>query len=281
MSIRRLPKTAGHNREVDPRNPSQNAGASGGNDHWSVLKVHWCLGMYSSGSTWVYNVTRQIAASVDPTKPVQGHFVSRVADVVALGQPGRSHIVKSHEVADEDAVAEIAGRADAIIISIRDPRDAVTSMMSYQAKDFDGSLSFVEKSAHLCARFAGDQRSLLLRYEAGFIDDMTTLDRIAESFHRPLAATDRAQIFASTRRAAIEALIAELPRLPNRLINVARPGHLADPVTHWHTHHAGRTGEIGRWQHMLTEAQVSEVDRLLGDWMDQFSYQRHKAQPRA
>jgi hypothetical protein len=243
--------------------------------------VHWCLGMYSSGSTWVYNVTRQIAASVDPTKPVQGHFVSVAVDVVALDQLGRTHIVKSHEVDNEDAVVEIAGRADAIIISIRDPRDAVTSMMLYQDKDFDQALSLVEKSARLCARFAGDRRSLLLRYEAGFIDDMTTLDRIAESFQRPLAATHRVQIFASTRRAAIEALIAELPRQPIRLFNVARPSHLADPVTHWHTHHAGRTGEIGRWQHMLTEAQVSEVERLLGEWMDRFSYQRHKALLRA
>jgi len=238
-----------------------------------VVKVHWCLGMYSSGSTWVYNVTRQIAASVDPTKPVQGHFVSVVADVMAMDQPGRSHIVKSHEVDDEVSILEISKRADAIIITIRDPRDAVTSLMFYQARDFDQSLSLVEKSARLCARFAGDQRSLLLRYETGFIDDMATLDRIAESFHQPLPATERTQIFASTRRAAIEALIAELPRQPVKLINASRPDHLADPVTHWHTHHAGRTGEIGRWRRMLTKVQASEVGRLLGDWMDRFSYQ--------
>jgi len=241
--------------------------------------VHWCLGMYSSGSTWAYNVTRQIAASMDPSKPVQEHFVSGVVDVAALGRPGRTHIVKSHDIDNENTVAEISRRANAIIVTIRDPRDAVTSVMLYQDRDFDRSLRQVEKSAHLCARFAGDQRSLLLRYEAGFIDDITTLDRIAESFHHPLPATERARIFASTRRAAIEAFIAELPQLPVVRINLRRPGHFADPVTQWHTHHAGRTGEIGRWQHMLTEAQVSEVERRLGDWMDRFSYQRHKAQP--
>jgi hypothetical protein len=251
------------------------------NDYWSVLKVHWCLGMYSSGSTWAYNVTWQIAAAVDRSKPVRVHFVSRVEDLVGLGQSGRRHIVKSHEVDDEDAVVEISRRADAIIISIRDPRDAVTSLMLYQDRDFDVALSLVEKSARLCARFAGDQRALLLRYEAGFIDDVATLDRIAESFHQPLTATDRMQIFASTRRTAIEALIAKLPRQRIKLINRSRPGHLADPVTHWHTHHAGRTGEIGRWPRMLSEAQVSEVERLLADWMDRFSYQRHEVQPRA
>jgi hypothetical protein len=50
-------------------------------------------------------------------------------------------------------------------------------------------------------------------------------------------------------------------------------------VTHWHTHHAGRTGEIGRWRQMLTEEQVLEVERLLGDWMDRFCYSRYAARP--
>jgi len=234
--------------------------------------VHWCLGMYSSGSTWAYNVTRQIAASVHPSKPVQGYFVSDVVNVVALGRGGRTHIIKSHDIDTEDAVAEIARCADAIIVTIRDPRDAVTSLMLYQGLAFDQSVLLVEKSARLCARFCSDQRSLLLRYEAGFIDDIRTLDRIAETFREQLTPTDRVRIFGSTRRAAIEAFITELPRRPGKLKNPERPGHFADPVTHWHTHHAGRTGEIGRWQKMLTEAQVRAVERLLGDWMDRFSY---------
>src|SRR5262249_23651421 len=73
--------------------------------------VHWCLGMYGSGSTWLYNVTRQIAASVDPTKPVQGDFVSRFIDTARLEQPGRTYIVKSHEIDDEEAVAVLSARA--------------------------------------------------------------------------------------------------------------------------------------------------------------------------
>jgi hypothetical protein len=47
-----------------------------------------------------------------------------------------------------------------------------------------------------------------------------------ESFHHPLSVTDRARIFASTRRAAIEAFIGELPRLP-----VVRCGDLATSLT--------------------------------------------------
>ena len=243
--------------------------------------MHLCLGMYASGSTWAYNVTRQIAASVEPTNLVLGTFVSRFTDTARLQQPGCTDIVKSHEIDDEDAVAALAARAAAIIVTIRDPRDAVTSLMSYHNRDFDGSLSLVEKSARLCARFASDHRLLLFRYEGGFIDDVTTLDRIAGSFHQPLAVADRTRIFASSRRAAIEAFIAELPRRPTSLVNLARPGHLLDPETHWNTHHAGRTGEVGRWRRMLTRAQASEVERRLADFMGRFSYQLHNVKLKA
>jgi tetratricopeptide (TPR) repeat protein len=251
-------------------------------------KVLWCLGMYGSASTWAYNVTRQIAASIYPTWPLQEHFVATVADTMRLDQPGRTHILKSHEMSDEDLVAELSARADVIIITIRDPRDAVTSSMLYHPhghdlakpseaqKTFERFLSRVEKSARFCARFAGEQRSLLLRYEAGFPDDVTTLDRIAACLQRPLDAIDRTRIFASHRRAAVEALIAELPVRRTTMKDISSDD-LMDPMTQWHTHHAGRTGEIGRWQHMLTEAQASEVERRLGDWMDRFFYQRHKA----
>src|SRR5262249_4184122 len=137
---------------------------------------------------------------------------------------------------------------------------------------FEQSILKVEKSARFCARFAGEARCLLLRYETGFVDDVTTLDRIAATFHRSLSEADRARIFASSRRSAVEAVIAQLPRQPNTVKDISSDDFM-DPVTHWHTHHAGRSGEIGQWRHMLSKAQASEVERRLGDWMRRFSYQ--------
>jgi tetratricopeptide (TPR) repeat protein len=250
-------------------------------------RVYWCLGMHASASTWTYNVVRQIATSLYPTLPVQEHFVLTFEDVARLGQLGCTHVVKTHNIADEDAVGVLSKQANAIIITIRDPRDAVTSFMQYHPyrhgqdlakpsetqKVFDRSLSLVEGSARLCARFAGDHRSLLLLYETGFPDDVMTLDRIAAGLRGSLAATDRNRIFASGRRAAVEDLIAELPHRRTTLIDKSS-GDLMDSVSHWHTFHAGRTGEIGRWRHTLTETQVLEVEQRLGDWMDHFAYQR-------
>jgi hypothetical protein len=248
--------------------------------------MHWCLGMYSSASTWAYNVTLRIAVSLFPTRQVDLHFVypTQSAQLHFTRHPHRAfapddhiHIVKSHDVDDEDAVLALATQADAIIITIRDPRDAVASLMLYQKYNFPLSLSIVENSARLCARFAHDRRSLVLRYEAGFSDQVTTLDRIAASFNQQLAPVDRARIFAAVQRKAVEAFIAELPRRPQQMS--AHPGDLFDPWTHWHAHHAGRTGEVGRWRQVLNDAQVSEVERRLGEWIDRFAYQRRPVQP--
>lgn len=137
--------------------------------------LHWCLGTPSSGSTWIYNVTMQIAACVDPEGKVQVGFARNAADVVgcvrqSTAHPGRAHVIKTHQVENEDAVAALSQGADAIIITIRDPRDAVTSGMLYRKSDFGKLLAVLEKSARLCARFANDKRSLLFRYEAGFTE---------------------------------------------------------------------------------------------------------------
>jgi hypothetical protein len=62
---------------------------------------------------------------------------------LALDRPGRKHILKSHDVDSSQDL--ISRRADVIIISIRDPRDAVTSAMLYQDRPFGGALPLVEK----------------------------------------------------------------------------------------------------------------------------------------
>lgn len=113
------------------------------------------------------------------------------------------------------------------------------------------------------------------------LNDVTTVDRIAGSFPQPLPPTARSRIFASSRREAIETFIAE--KLPQQRLLVHKTwGDIWDPVTLWHAHHAGRTGEIGRWRRMLSSAQVAEVERRrLGNWMDHFSYQRHDAEANA
>jgi hypothetical protein len=232
--------------------------------------------MYASGSTWVFNASRKIAAALFPGLPLVAPFITLNAELPDLEKRGSLTIVKSHETDDAAALA-LSRHAHAIWLSVRDPRDCVTSLMLYQEYDFDLALATVAHTARFCARFAVHPRAELLRYEDGFIDDPATLDRFAAGFGATLAAPDRARIFAETRRVSIEALIERLEDSPTAV--EPEPGHFVDLASQWHNHHAHRTGEIGRWRHMLTAGQVTTVEQRLADWMARFGYRPAAAGP--
>ncbi len=231
--------------------------------------MHWCLGIRGSGSTWVFNAVRKIALALAPDRPVVGPYIVRHAELPVLDDTAHLVIVKTH-ITDEAAATELSEHAQAIWISIRDPRDCVASLVQYHDLAFDTALRDVEQDARFCARFTTHPRARVLRYEAGFADDPTTLDRVAAGFGGVLAAADRARIFAETRRPAIEAFIGQLDKLPTAVR--PDPNDLVDTVTQWHNHHANRTGEIGRWRRMLTPPQAAAIELRLGDCMNSLGY---------
>jgi hypothetical protein len=235
-----------------------------------MSSVFWCAGMYASGSTWAYNVMRGITAGLHPDRPVEGRFVNVMSDLDGMDDPAVVHVVKTHDLAAEVA-EELSRRATRIVATIRDPRDAVTSLMMYQRYPFELALTTIAKSANFVAGVASDPRALLLRYETGFTDDAATLDRIAAWFGGALPPADCAALFAQYRRTAVEGFVAKLDSLPQAQRD-ARSGDIFDPETQWHRHHAGRSGEVGRWRRTLLPAQVTAIEREMRDWMARFDY---------
>jgi hypothetical protein len=220
-------------------------------------KTIWCLGLYASASTWVFNAVRLLheAAKV----PAKTYFFSSAANLAVLDAP-LTHIVKSHEISDPATVDALGQRAGNILITIRDPRDAVASMMRYQGHEFGKALGLVEQTLRLCVRFAPDPRAKILAYESRFAENPETIALLAGHLGLP----ENPQIFLLLRRENVEKYIAQMPAMPGILQDRASADRL-DPRTHWHTHHAGRTGEIGRWQRELTLEQARAVqDRLRG-----------------
>jgi hypothetical protein len=236
--------------------------------------LYWCAGMYASGSTWTYNVMRAIAAATEAdaqalARPVQGRFVNVAADLAGLDAAETVQVVKSHDL-DEPVAGELRRRAVGRCVTIRDPRDAVTSLMLYQRFGFEPALEWVVRSARFCAGEA-DGEALLLRYETGFTDDTATLDRIAAAMGGGLAEARRTDIFAASRRGAVEAVIGGLESLPSAQLHPPS-GDIFDPETQWHAHHAGRSGEIGRWRRMLRARQIRAVEAELAGFMTRFGY---------
>jgi hypothetical protein len=232
--------------------------------------MHWCLGTYASASTWIYNVTLKVAAALYPGRSVVGRFVTSFNELDLLVDAAHIFIAKTHDL-DPMAEAALAQYADAILVSIRDPRDCLASLLTYQKLSFDDALGKVVRSATISGRFADHPNAVLLRYEDQFSDDPRTIDRIARTFGHQLAAEDCNRIFAETRRSVVESFIAELDSLPT-VFHHTDPLETLDLTTQWHRHHRGRTGEVGRWRRELTQSQSDEVEQNLRPFMECFGY---------
>ena len=224
--------------------------------------------MYSSGSTWLFNAARAVATALYPQEHVAGHYAEGM-DV--LGQlPAALNIVKTHHLGRAEA-RFLEMRAARILISLRDPRDAVTSMMQHMGQNFLQALHFVEHSAQFAARYAGHPQAELYLYESGFTDTEAVFDQMAAALGGVLSAGERHNLFTATRRSQIEEKISRLEELPTTWRNPAN-GDVVDRDTQWHRHHAGRSGESGRWKRLLPREGTALIERRMAGFMRKFGY---------
>jgi len=217
--------------------------------------------MYASASTWLFNVVCQVLEAAQQ-EAVRTVFVSGKERELVLSTPGSLPIIKSHEIEGEARLLDVAKHSRKILISTRDPRDAVTSLIEAHKYDFDRALELVEQSAALCQNFAKDRRAVSFRYETGFAADPETVRTIAEHLGYQLKDTAAQSIFASLTRAEVERHITKMPKLPG-ILRDKLSGDLLDARTQWHSHHAGRDGEVGKWKRRLTAKQADHVVRRL------------------
>lgn len=221
----------------------------------------WCLGMYASASTWLFNVVRQVLQTAQQEK-VQVAFVSGEEKALTLELPGTIMLVKSHEISRESYILEIAKHSRKILITIRDPRDAVASLMQSHGHEFSKSLDLVEQSARLCMSFAKDRRAKLFIYETVFFEDPATVGIIAGHLGYQLDNTAIRAIYESLTRSEVEKHIQKMPKIPG-ILKSRETGDLLDTTTQWHSHHAGRSGEIGKWKRLLTAQQAERIEQRM------------------
>jgi len=215
--------------------------------------------MYGSASTWLFNVVRELGAV---RGMVVSDFVSDGGGLPARVAPDATYVFKSHEIGNIAVLDWLNRFSTQLIVTVRDPRDAVSSLMLYHGYAFERALDYVDRSARLCARFAADERALLLAYESRFFERAETVARVDAHLGWKAGAATRDAIFGCLQRAAVDAYIARLPAVPG-VLQDRSSGDMLDPRTHWHTHHAGRSGEVGRWKRELSAEQVRQVEQRL------------------
>lgn len=232
--------------------------------------IYWCIGMYNSASTWLYNaVYNVVAMKWQPVRPLGRFCYYRMQFQDALQVPGPV-VIKSHDI-PKNAVNYIRRCANHIFVSVRDPRDCVASLIRYHNEGFESALSRVEASARLCRAASLAMNATTFIYESRFFEASETLTRIGKAARYYLAPEQTDSIMEALTREKVEEFIRNLTNLPWWRLGVIN-GDIFDTETHWHLHHASRDGESGNWRQVLTSPQIRQVEGRLSTWMTQFHY---------
>ena len=230
-------------------------------------RVFLCCGLHGSGSTWVFNLVREICRSqrVD--------FVSAHRDCEAnlpWDAAGAKLIVARSHNPFESFQSFIATSGNPAVITVRDPRDAVVSLMQRfpdsLAATFDRALHAIALSAERIIAFLRLRELPVFRYEDGFVGSVQIFDCIAALLGVSPTQTQREIILAGLESDSVRRTISRL-----EAAGVIRGEAVWDTETQWHANHVG-DGKIGKFREFLsTEQQDAVMDRTR-EYCERFGY---------
>lgn len=229
-------------------------------------RVVLCLGLKSSGSTWLYNVAIRILKEAEPGKgAVRAFFADNSAMIPDGAEKARILVIKSHEPSAAILFLTRFARGR-VLVTVREPRDSVASLMQRFGHPFESALKDVREGGKHVMALARERRALVLRYEDGFPDKERTIDEVAAFLGVEISASLRKRIFRSLTREAVQKKIETLhagETDPNAF----------DPTTQWHPGHVG-DGRIGKFKSVLSAAQQRRIAAETKEYAKKFGYGR-------
>ncbi|QGM98854.1 hypothetical protein [Methylocystis parvus] len=231
-------------------------------------KIIFCVGLYRSASTWVFNVCRAICERKGTP------FTSLYADypmceLLEKAVAANVCIVKSHRP-DVGFNLIFAAYEPPLIVSVRDPRDCVASLMTQFRMTFENALDWVEKSAAAMAAMPLPSRSLILKYESPDWRDAGGVMQMARLLDAGISSSDAKAIAEKFSPRAVDDFLKQLEE--TGYFDSEAPAanqHHAD--THFHPHHVG-DGEIGKFSAVLTKDQERLTLAATRDFRQRFGY---------
>ena len=233
-------------------------------------RVIMTVGLYSSASTWTFNVVRELMIARHGEGRVRALYSDLVATVLDDRQVlGRYAVWKMHF--GEPAWDVFAQLTDpTILITVRDPRDAILSLVNR----FDTRLDEASRAvARCCNRALQCARAgyPVLRYEDRFFADAGMVATIAEYIGVALDADVRNRIFASYTTEAVRALAGQVETLPPERIKGDPAIDVYDDVTQIHRGHIG-DASVGKWHRQLTAEQQDALTARFAPFLQRFGY---------
>lgn len=230
--------------------------------------VTLCIGIKSSGSTWLYNVAIRILGESVPRSALKAFY----ADNFKMFPPGvekaRELVIKSHEPSDALLLLTRFARGK-MFLTLREPRDSVASLMQRFGHSFEGALKDVTLESERIVLLARTHKPMTLRYEDGFTEREATVGRVARHLGVKLSKAAERRIF---RALTPEAVRKKIARLQDKGTFGTDPDEF-DPATHWHPRHVG-DGRIGKYKSVLSAEQRRRVAAATREYCREFGYPR-------
>ena len=227
-----------------------------------------CAGLYSSASTWAFNVIADLLRGSGRARLITIYADDLSNNVAKFIEPSECFVIKSHM----PGASIRALQADTMlpaVITIRDPCDAVTSLMLRFGQDFEGALNAVSRSAANLLALQHQSKPMVLRYECGFTASDAAIAGIAAYLG---IVVDKGQIDQLLRRFASSAVRDRIANLLSKgVLSGKNPLLEWEEGTHWHPFHVG-DGRIGKSKDVLSARQIDATIRATSAFCTFYGY---------
>jgi hypothetical protein len=226
------------------------------------------MGLHGSASTWVFNVARELLATRFGDAAVHPCHASGRHDLHDELARGDRHIVaKTHGWPGLAGFAQEIGAH--LIVSVRDPRDAVLSQMQRFGDSFDRSVRAIGRDC-LAAVECANAGFPVLRYEDRYFEAPATVGVIADYLGLAVEQADSGQIFERYTTDAVRTFAASVAALPPERI-AGSGGFRYDLLTQITNSHIG-DGRQGKWRDQLDAAQRTISAMVFRPFLARFGY---------
>lgn len=256
-------------------------------DSPTAWKTVWISTPPRTGSTWLYNVTREILRraghDVLPERvPIDEKAMYELAQQAWVDSlPARIWVLKIH-----GTILRTDLPRSKIITCIRDPRDVLVSFRQFMDTSFEHALAISTGVRRYVEGYRNHPADLLLRIAYEDIESRPAgvLRRVAEFLHVPLEAADEADIVARFGRDRVRQQVAALSQDLRQRLN-AGTAVGADEVilrdqaivrafdvgTGFQTGHVS-DHKPGDWRLLLSDDEKRIVHERFGDWFERHGY---------
>jgi hypothetical protein len=232
-----------------------------------------CAGLFSSGSTWAFNVVAELLARTRKKDRANGRtvvqfYADRLEAFPDDAEGADVLVIKTHSPDKPLQVYRCLTHAPTIL-AVREPRDAVASLMRRFEFAFHDACRNVAKSATHLLALSQTGSPFMLRFEERFYDDNKTITALAAFLGLRPSPTVVRSIAWSLTRESVKRTIADLHR--TGVFGVGPPPDQFDPRTHWHPGHVG-DAVVGGHAEVLSIEQQIEVLTATGAYCGAFGY---------